>query len=93
MPWDNMSTWANVEAYDAKTNDNKDDADAIQKALDSGKTTLYFPSGGYKIGKTLHVRRSIRRIIGLESSLEGSGKYVVKFKRANQIGSLHAVFF
>jgi len=70
IPWDDINTWANVEAYGAKANDDQDDADGIQKALDSGKTTVYFPLGGYKISKTLRVGGNVRRIIGLESYLE-----------------------
>lgn len=49
--------------------DTDDDTEAIQAALDSGKTTVYFPSGEYKISKTLEVRGNVRRIIGLESTL------------------------
>ncbi|MBA3921474.1 MAG: glycoside hydrolase family 55 protein, partial [Nostocaceae cyanobacterium] len=90
IPWDNINAWANVEAYGAKANDDKDDADGIQKALDSGKTTIYFPSGTYKISKTLHVRGNVHRIIGLESSLDvvdplkSQTNSVFRFEEGNQ---------
>lgn len=70
VPGDNLSAWANVEEYGANGKDDGDDTVAIQKALDSGKTTVYFPFGNYKIGNTLYVRGNVRRIIGLESFLE-----------------------
>lgn len=90
VPWDDIKLWANVETYGAKANDDKDDADGIQQALDSGKTTIYFPNGNYKIGKTLHIRGSVRRIIGLESSLEvidplkSQTSSVFRFEEGNQ---------
>lgn len=50
--------------------DANDDTAAIQAALDAGKTTVYFPHGNYQLSDTLRVRGNVRRIIGLESSLE-----------------------
>ncbi len=90
VPWDNINLWANVETYGAKANDDKDDADGIQQAIDSGKTTIYFPNGNYKIGKQVHIRGSVRRIIGLESSLEvinplkSQTSSVFRFEKGNQ---------
>lgn len=42
---------------------------SIQKAIDAGKTTVYFPSGDYPAYGTIRVRGKVRRILGLESSL------------------------
>lgn len=70
VPWDDLSKWANVEAYGANGKDDKDDTAGIQSALDSGKTTVYFPTGNYKISHTLYVRGNVHRVIGLESYLE-----------------------
>lgn len=67
-----------------------DDTAAIQAALDSGKTTVYFPNGNYKISGTLHVRGNVRRIIGLESYLEvmdplrSQTNPVFRFEEGNQ---------
>ncbi len=70
VPWDDVSKWANVEGYGASGKDDKDDTAGIQSALDSGKTTVYFPTGNYKVSNTLRVRGNVRRIVGLESYLE-----------------------
>ena len=32
--------------------------------MDSGKTTVYLPPGDYRLSDTIHIRGSVRRIIG-----------------------------
>ncbi|MGA7935837.1 MAG: glycosyl hydrolase family 28-related protein [Kovacikia sp.] len=69
VPWDDpvQTPWANVVAYGAIPDDGKDDTDAIQAAIDSGKTTVYFPAGGtFEIQRTILVRNNVRRILGTE---------------------------
>ncbi|HEY9729701.1 MAG TPA: glycosyl hydrolase family 28-related protein [Chroococcales cyanobacterium] len=63
----NLKNWANVEAYGAKRDDDLDDTEGIQKAIDSGKTTVYFPHGKYKLDQPVIVRGNVRRIIGFHS--------------------------
>jgi hypothetical protein len=47
-----------------------DDTAAIQNALDSGKSTIYFGSGQrYRIKNTLTVPAAVKHIIGLEATL------------------------
>ncbi len=46
-----------------------DDTAQIQAALNSGKSTIYFPNGNYHVGDTLHVPPTVRRLLGLESHL------------------------
>jgi hypothetical protein len=41
---------------------------AIQRAIDSGVTTLYFPRGDYGFYGDVHVRGAVRRITGLRNS-------------------------
>lgn len=68
----NLSNWANVQSYGATATDNGNDSAAIQAAIDSGATTVYFPSvvgGRYAIGSTIIVRGNVRRIVGFNSSL------------------------
>lgn len=69
----NFNNWASVVAYGAIPNDSKDDTAAIQAALDSGKTTVYFPTGVYNISSTLHVRGNVKKIAGMESNLQSTG--------------------
>lgn len=68
----NMANWANVMSYGAVPSNSTDDSAAIQAAIDSGATTVYFPSvvsGRYAIANTLIVRGNVRRIIGFNTPL------------------------
>ena len=64
VPWDNPKDWAVVDAFGADPTGNKDSADAIQKALDSGATTVFFP-GAYNLKKPIRVRGKVRRLLGV----------------------------
>jgi PA14 domain/Pectate lyase superfamily protein/Bacterial Ig-like domain len=78
---DPVENWASVIAFGANPWDTNDDSEAIQKALDSGAKTIYFPTpirrtasggferGSYRIGQTLVVGGNVERIAGLDSSL------------------------
>ena len=70
VPWDELDRWVSPTHFGAVSNDGRDDSDAIQKAVDSGKTTLYFPAGLYHLDKTVMLRGNIRRVIGCEAILE-----------------------
>ncbi len=70
-----LTKWANVEDFGARADDGVDDSGAIQRAIDSGATTIYFPTekdrGGlkfltrvYHIKKTVVIRGQVRRIWG-----------------------------
>jgi len=69
VPWDDLKDWVSPTKFGAKPDDDHDDTDAIQEAIDSGKTTIYFPCGSYKVSKTILVRGKARRLIGCESTL------------------------
>lgn len=47
--------------------------------IDSGKTTLYFPHGKYKLNRSLIVRGNIRRIIGFHSPVRAT-KALLRFE-------------
>lgn len=68
VPEDNLEDWVSVTEYGANPDDNKDDTEAIQKAIDSGKSTVYFPKGSYKISQTIYIRGNVQRITGLGST-------------------------
>jgi hypothetical protein len=67
---EDVSKWVSVTTFGAKPNDNIDDAAAIQAAIDSGKSTVYFPTGAYKISSTIRVRGNLRKIAGMNSFIE-----------------------
>jgi hypothetical protein len=64
VPWDDPATWAIADTYGADPSGKADSAPAIQKAVDSGATTVFLP-GCYSLGATVVVRGNVRRIIGL----------------------------
>ena len=74
-----LSNWVNVEDFGAKgknpdgSDEWGDDTVAIQKAIDSGKSTVYIPPGRYIIGDTLHVRGNVREIFAMGATFSPSG--------------------
>ncbi len=77
VAWGDLSAWANIEDFGADSTDNRDDTEAIQRAIDSGAETVYFPHplpagkektplprGSWKIEGTVHLRGNVRRLIG-----------------------------
>jgi len=69
VPWDDLANWIAPQQFGARTDDGKDDSDAIQKAIDAGATTVYLPRGNYHIGKTITIRGDVRRLIGCKAFL------------------------
>lgn len=69
VPDDNLNNWVSVTKYGANGSDKEDDTLAIQKAIDSGKSTVYFPRGTYYISQTVRVRGNVKRITGLGSTI------------------------
>jgi len=76
IPWDEPSTWVAVKPGDGKVATSDDVQKAIDAAAAKQATTVYFPSfrekgdsGICRLGKTITVHGSVRRIIGLESNL------------------------
>ncbi|MDJ0732788.1 MAG: glycosyl hydrolase family 28-related protein [Nostocaceae cyanobacterium] len=75
VPWDALDKWVSPTKFGAIPDDRKDDSAAIQAAIDSGKTTVYFPNGTYNIDRTIYIRGNVKRIIGLEARIRGSGMF------------------
>jgi hypothetical protein len=83
VPWSlNYSTeWANVRSYGAVGNSNgapgngTDDTAAIQSAMNSNRSVVYFPpsSGYYRIAGTVTVPASVKRIVTTGGSVTGGG--------------------
>ena len=71
--WDDPKTWAVAADFGADPTGGKDSADGIQKAIDSGATTVFIP-GFSQISKPIKVRGKVRRIIGSGGWVEYFGK-------------------
>ncbi|MGF1491710.1 MAG: glycosyl hydrolase family 28-related protein, partial [Microcoleaceae cyanobacterium] len=92
VSYDNPSTWANVTDFGAIANDSQDDTAAIQAALDSGQSTIYFPGGRYNISDTLEVGGNVSLITGssyqtilkVDNPLKGQDQPVFRFGESNQ---------
>jgi len=69
----NHGDWKSVVAYGADPTGKKDSSAAIQAAIDSGASTVYFPTGVYVSTATLHLRGSLRVLEGFGSSLNPAG--------------------
>ena len=64
VPWDDPDKWANADEFGADPTGNLDSAAVIQKAMDSGATTLFLP-GSYNVRGTVVIRGKVRRIVGV----------------------------
>jgi hypothetical protein len=49
---------------------NPECAAAVQKALDSGKSVVYFPNGRYDVNGTIVLRGQVKKLIGMEANLK-----------------------
>jgi hypothetical protein len=64
VPWDDPASWANVDTFGADPTGVKDSAAAIQKAMDSGATTVFLP-GSYNVRTTILIRGKVRRVLSV----------------------------
>lgn len=63
-PSDPTESWANVDDFGADPTAERDSSEAIQRAIDSGATTVFLP-GSYLMRSTVEVRRNVRRMVGV----------------------------
>lgn len=72
-PSDAPGTWANVDDFGADPSGLRDSASAIQRAIDSGATTVFLP-GSYNLRSTVQIRGPVRHIVGLGGQINyGTG--------------------
>jgi len=64
VPRDDPKTWANVNDFGADPTGKADSAAAIQKAMDSGATTVFLP-GSYNMRAAVIIRGKVSRVVGL----------------------------
>ena len=70
----NLNNWKSVTSYGADPTGRTDSSVAIQSAINSGATTVYFPTGVYTITRTILVGGRVRMLEGFNSSLNPSGE-------------------
>lgn len=64
---DPEKSWVNLTDFGADPTGASDASSALQKAIDSGATTVYLPGGArFRFSSTVEIRGPVRRIIGLE---------------------------
>ncbi len=70
VPWDDVEDWAVITDYGAKVDGQTDDSEALQKAIDSGKTTVCLPRGTVVLKQPIILRGNVRHLIGCETFLK-----------------------
>lgn len=68
VPWEPLSQWVSVTEFANLVRDG-DWTPAIQAAIDSGKSTVYFPNDEYYLKDTVIIRGKVRVFQGLNSFL------------------------
>lgn len=79
---DPPSTWANVDSFGADPTGQNDSSAAIQKAVDSGATTLFLP-GTYALKKTVILRGKVRRVVGVGGMIDYTSQVRPDFRVAD----------
>ena len=64
IPIDDPKNWANVDDFGADPLGQADSSAAIQRAMDSGATTVFLP-GSYALKQTVVIRGKVSRLIGV----------------------------
>jgi len=67
VPWDAPSKWAAPHRTAAEGGG--DWSAVLQRAIDSGATTVYLPRGDYSVGHTVVLRGNVRRLVGCKADL------------------------
>ena len=77
--WEAPAKWAVVDDFGADPMAKTDSAAALQKAVDSGAATIFFP-GHYKSSATIIVRGKVRRILGLGGIVNYGKRDLINFR-------------
>ena len=67
-----LAQWKCPEDFGAKGDGTTDDSRAVQAAFDSGASVIYFPAQSYYITATINVPATVRRIAGMQATLNGT---------------------
>lgn len=80
VPWgDPTKDWANLLSFGADPSGEKNSSPALQRAIDSGKKTIFLPAAGdFRFEGEVRIRGPVERIIGLEGRFTVTGEPVWK---------------
>ncbi len=84
VPWDDPKTWVNVDEFGADPTGNADSSAAIQKAMDTGATTVFFP-GTYALKTTVVIRGKVRRVLGVGGAIDYTSQVKPDFRIAEGV--------
>lgn len=81
VPWEPAEKWVSIENFGAvagPVRTGPDCSEAVQRAIDSGATTIYVPGRVYRVDRDIRIRGKVERIIGLgqRATLWGKGRFV-----------------
>ncbi|MCU0719352.1 MAG: glycoside hydrolase family 55 protein [Pirellula sp.] len=71
--------WVNVDDFGADPSGNKDSAKAIQKAMNSGASTVFMP-GLYAMHSTVTLGPKVKRVVGIGGMIDYFGKAKPDFR-------------
>ncbi|AMV31453.1 Pectate lyase superfamily protein [Pirellula sp. SH-Sr6A] len=93
VPVHPTSSWANVDEFGADPTGERDSSAAIQKAMDSGASTIFFP-GSYSLESTVTIPGRVERILGLGGMIDYFAKAKPDFRIVEDASSpLHIEHF
>lgn len=64
-----VAQWANATHFGAVADPSRDSTDGLRRALASGAAVVYLPHGIYSISGTIDLPASVRRIVGMNSTI------------------------
>jgi hypothetical protein len=76
---DEPGAWADATKFGADPSGEKDASAAVQRAMDSGATTVFLP-GNYKLERTVVIRGKVRRVVGTGGMINYGGKLKPDFQ-------------
>jgi hypothetical protein len=82
IPVDDPRTWANVNDFGAEPTAQQDSSAAIQKAMNSGATTVFLP-GSYTLSSTVMIGGKVRRVVGVGGLIDYLRKAKPDFRIAD----------
>jgi hypothetical protein len=65
-----LSRWANATTFGAVPDPARDSTDGLRRAFASGAEVIYLPHGTYAISDSIAVPATVRRILGMHSTLK-----------------------
>lgn len=76
-----ITKWVSVTSYGADSNGTTSSTTAIRNALASGADTIYFPFGTYLVDDNIIIPNTVRRIVGMNSTLTAQTTRLASFSR------------